>query len=130
MTENLLFEKPQVPTVTIKKSPKRFPVNRVFCVGRNYEAHAREMGVEVDREQPFYFIKTAFAVIPSGSHIPYPPGTDNYHYEMELVIAIGKGGFNIPVEKAHDHIFGYAAGLDMTRRDLQLVAREKADLGT
>ncbi|MBL4613124.1 MAG: fumarylacetoacetate hydrolase family protein [Emcibacter sp.] len=132
MTENLLFEKPQVPTVTIKGSPKKFPVKRVFCVGRNYEAHAREMGVEVDREQPFYFIKTAFAVIPSGSHIPYPPGTDNYHYEMELVIAIGKDGFNISVEKAHDHIYGYAAGLDMTRRDLQLVAREKGrpwDLG-
>ena len=102
-----------------------FPVRRVFCIGRNYADHAKEMGVEVDREPPFYFTKWAETVIPTGSTMAYPPMTQNFHYEAELVVAIGKGGRNIDEAQALDHIYGYATGLDMTRRDLQLEARSK-----
>ncbi|CCA91131.1 MULTISPECIES: fumarylacetoacetate hydrolase family protein [unclassified Novosphingobium] len=102
-----------------------FPVRRVFCIGRNYADHAKEMGVEVDREAPFYFTKWAETVIPTGSTMAYPPMTQNFHYEAELVVAIGKGGRNIDEAQALDHIYGYATGLDMTRRDLQLEARSK-----
>ena len=94
-------------------------------MGRNYEAHAKEMGVAADREAPFYFTKAAEHYAPSGSTITYPPGTSNYHYEMEFVVAIGKAGFRIAEAQALDHVFGYACGLDMTRRDLQSAAKEK-----
>ena len=94
-------------------------------MGRNYEAHAREMGVAADREAPFYFTKAAEHYAASGSTISYPPGTGNYHYEMELVVAIGKSGFRISEAEALGHVFGYACGLDMTRRDLQSAAKEK-----
>ena len=110
----------------------RFPIHRIFCVGRNYEAHAKEMGTVADREEPFYFTKAAVHAVESGATVPYPPGTSSYHYEMELVVAIGKGGFRIAEEDALDHVFGYACGLDMTRRDLQAAAKEKQrpwDLG-
>ncbi|SHM44288.1 fumarylpyruvate hydrolase [Sphingobium sp. YR657] len=100
-----------------------FPVRRIFCVGRNYAAHAREMGRDPDREPPFFFTKWAETVVPSGSTIAYPSETSDFHYEAELVVAIGQAGRDIPVEKALDHVFGYATGLDMTRRDLQLAAR-------
>jgi fumarylpyruvate hydrolase len=103
----------------------RCPIRRIVCVGRNYEAHAREMGVAADREAPFYFTKSAEHYAPAGSTIAYPPGTSNYHYEVELVAAIGKAGFQIPEAQALDHVFGYACGLDMTRRDLQTAAKEK-----
>jgi fumarylpyruvate hydrolase len=109
-----------------------YPVHRIFCVGRNYAEHAKEMGVEVDREAPFYFLKDAQAIVPSGSTIPYPPGTDNFHYEMELVIAIGVTVFKASAGEAAAAIWGYGCGLDMTRRDLQLAARAKQrpwDLG-
>ncbi|MCB1450649.1 MAG: fumarylacetoacetate hydrolase family protein, partial [Nitratireductor sp.] len=102
------------------------------CVGRNYAAHAAEMGVEVDREKPFYFTKSAQMLQPSGTSIPYPPGTSNFHFEMELVIAIGKPAFKVAVGNALDAVYGYACGLDMTRRDLQLAERAKQrpwDLG-
>jgi fumarylpyruvate hydrolase len=102
-----------------------FPVRRIYCVGRNYEAHAREMGFEVDREEPFFFLKPTDAIEPDGAIIPYPRMTGNYHYEVELVVAIGKEGSEIPVAEARSHVFGYAVGLDMTRRDLQIAAREK-----
>jgi len=102
-----------------------YPIGRIFCVGRNYEAHAREMGVVVDREAPFFFTKAASDYVPSGATIAYPPGTANYHYEMELVVAIGKAGFRIAEDQALSHILGYSCGLDMTRRDLQLQARDK-----
>lgn len=128
----LIFKAPDIVAAPIRGSDKLFPIRRIFCVGRNYEAHAREMGVVVDREAPFYFTKAAEHYLPSGAAIPYPPGTDNYHYEMELVVAIGSVGFRIPGEAALDHVFGYACGLDMTRRDLQLKAREQKrpwDLG-
>jgi fumarylpyruvate hydrolase len=96
-----------------------FPIRRIYCVGRNYAAHAREMGHDPDREDPFFFAKPTDAILPNNTAMPYPPKTKSLHHEFEMVVAIGKGGRNIAVEKANDHIFGYAAGLDMTRRDLQ-----------
>jgi len=129
---NLLFPAIEPSTVAIRGRSERLPVRRIFCVGRNYEAHAKEMGVAVDREAPFYFTKSNEHVVASGSTIPYPPGTSNYHYEMELVVAIERAGFRIPAERALEHVYGYACGLDMTRRDLQLTAREQRrpwDLG-
>lgn len=119
----LLFD-PQSPVLAPTSDGQDYPVRRVFCIGRNYADHAREMGVEVDREAPFYFTKWAETVVPSGP-IAYPPMTQNYQYEAELVVAIGKGGRNIPVDWALEHVYGYATGLDMTRRDLQLDARAK-----
>jgi fumarylpyruvate hydrolase len=95
-----------------------FPVRRIFCVGRNYAAHAREMGADPDREPPFFFTKPADAVI-STEKVPFPPATKSLHFEMELVVAIGKGGEAINVDHALDHVYGYAAGVDLTRRDLQ-----------
>lgn len=122
---DLLFPALPVSTVAVDGSAARFPVARIFCVGRNYADHAKEMGVEVDREAPFYFLKQPGAIVASGATIPYPPGTTNYHYEMEFVIAIGAPAFMVPVEKAMDAVLGYACGLDMTRRDLQLEGRAK-----
>ena len=124
MTE-FVFPPPVPAAAPIKGRVERFPVRRIFCVGRNYEAHAREMGGTVDREAPFYFTKASAHYAPSGSTIAYAAGTGNYHYEMELVVAIGKDGFNIAEARALDHVFGYACGLDMTRRDLQAAAKEK-----
>lgn len=120
-----LFAPPAVISMPIRDSDEHFPIRRIFCVGRNYEAHAREMGLEADREAPFFFTKAAAHYVPSGATIPYPPGTANYHHEMELVIGIGRAGFRIPEEESLGHVFGYACGLDMTRRDLQIQAREK-----
>jgi fumarylpyruvate hydrolase len=129
---NYLFTPPPVAAIPIQGSDALYPVRRIFCVGRNYEAHAAEMGVQVDRQAPFYFTKSPDTYVPSGATVDYPPGTSNYHYEMELVVVIGKAGFRIPVEQALEHVYGYACGLDMTRRDLQLKAREQSrpwDLG-
>ena len=120
-----LFPAPEIVAAPIRGRSERFPIRRIFCVGRNYEAHAREMGVAVDREAPFYFNKAALNYVASGATIAYPPGTANFHYEMELVVALGKSGFRIAESAALDHVFGYGCGLDMTRRDLQLAAREK-----
>lgn len=120
-----LFEIPAIPVVPVRGETAGYPVHRVFGVGRNYAEHAAEMGYEVDREAPFYFTKPASAIVASGSAIPYPPGTSNFHYEMELVVAIGAPAFRINAEEAADAIFGYAAGLDLTRRDLQLAERAK-----
>ncbi|MEN2977422.1 fumarylacetoacetate hydrolase family protein (plasmid) [Tistrella bauzanensis] len=117
------FPAPAWPAAPIQGDARLFPIRRIFCVGRNYEAHAREMGVEVDREAPFYFTKSALAFQPSGTTAPYPPGTANYHYEMELVVAIGRPAFRVDAASALEAVFGYACGLDMTRRDLQLAAR-------
>ncbi len=120
----LLFEAPPQPSIPVAGSPARFPVHRIYCVGRNYAAHAREMGKDPEREPPFFFLKPADAIVPGGGEIRYPPGTVNLHHEIELVVAIHKGGRDIDVDKALDHVFGYAVGLDMTRRDLQLAARD------
>ncbi|MEG1452029.1 fumarylacetoacetate hydrolase family protein [Brevundimonas sp.] len=119
---SLLFQ-PQAPVLAKTSTGDEFPVRRIFCVGRNYAAHAREMGRDPDREPPFFFTAWAETVVPDGTTIAYPTMTENFHYEAELVIAIGKGGRNIAVENANDHVWGYATGLDMTRRDLQLEAR-------
>jgi len=129
-----LFTPPAVQSLPIRGKTERFPINRIFCVGRNYHAHAVEMGKPVDKsaERPFYFTKSPQTLVQSGATVAYPPGTNNYHFEMELVMAIGKAGFRVSAENAHNVIYGYAAGLDMTRRDLQLVARDKGrpwDLG-
>jgi len=102
-----------------------FPVGRIFCVGRNYVDHAAEMGHEVDREAPFYFTKSAHAILLSGQDMPYPPRTSDLHHEMELVVAIGDTASDIPIDQAMSVVFGYGCGLDMTRRDLQAAAKEK-----
>ncbi|PZV38778.1 fumarylacetoacetase [Mesorhizobium kowhaii] len=132
MTKANLFPSPSWPTVPVKDEASAYPVHRIFCVGRNYAAHAAEMGVEVDREAPFYFTKSALATEHTGAVVAYPPGTSNFHYEMELVLAIGKPVFRSDRATAQKAIYGYACGLDMTRRDLQLDARTKQrpwDLG-
>ncbi len=121
----LLFPAPSVSAVPVRGRTAGVPIRRIFCVGRNYEAHAREMGVAVDREAPFYFTKAAEHYVASGSTVPYPAGTNNYHYEMELVVVIGAPAFRVPADRALESVFGYACGLDMTRRDLQAAAKEK-----
>ena len=113
-----------IPSVAVAGSGDRFPVRRIFCVGRNYAAHAREMGRDPDREPPFFFLKPADAVVDDGATIPYPPETSNLHYEMELIVAIGAAGRDISPERALDHVWGYGLGLDMTRRDLQNAAKD------
>jgi fumarylpyruvate hydrolase len=118
---------PPLISLPIAGRAERFPVHRVFCVGRNYAAHAREMGSDPEREAPFFFMKPGSAVVPVEGEveIPYPPRTGNLQPELELVVAIGKGGADIRADDALGHVYGYAIGLDMTRRDLQLAAREK-----
>lgn len=121
----LVFQLPESPSVPVVGTDGRFPVRRVFCVGQNYAAHALEMGFQPDPEAPFFFTKSPWAICPSGATIPFPPGTDNCHFEMELVVALGAPAFCIQAEDALAKVFGYACGLDMTRRDLQNAAREK-----
>jgi fumarylpyruvate hydrolase len=120
-----VVQAPEQPSVAVAGTDERFPVRRILCVGRNYAKHAREMGRDPDKEPPFFFFKPADAIVDAGQPIPYPPLTENFHYEMELVVAIGRSGINIAREKALDHVFGYACGVDLTRRDLQLEARDK-----
>jgi len=115
----------ELPSVEIQGRKERFPVHRIYCVGRNYAAHAREMGSNPEREPPFFFSKPADTVVPNNATIPYPSRTTNLHHEIELVVAIGKGGRNIPVAQALEHVFGYAVGNDLTRRDLQSEAKDK-----
>ncbi len=111
-------------SLAVHGQPERFPVRRIFCVGRNYEAHAREMGKDPTREAPFFFTKPADAVLDSPCTVPYPPLTQNLHHEIELVLAIGKAGANIREEDVMDHIWGACVGLDLTRRDLQQQAKD------
>jgi fumarylpyruvate hydrolase len=127
-----LFEPPAVSAVAVRGSDALYPIHRIFFVGRNYEAHAKEMNAAPDREAPFYFTKSTVHAVHTRSTLAYPPGTSNYHHEIELVIAIGAPAFEASTEQAWGAIFGYCCGLDMTRRDLQLVARAKGrpwDLG-
>ncbi|HBZ08035.1 fumarylacetoacetate hydrolase family protein [Massilia haematophila] len=131
MSDQYLFPPPAVVGLPVNGSEAAFPVRRVYCVGRNYAAHAREMGFDPDREPPFFFCKPndaqSIVPVPAGAtvELPYPPRTENYHYEIELVVAIGKAGRNVDPDDAQDYIFGYAVGLDMTRRDLQMRMREQ-----
>ncbi|MEQ9640636.1 MAG: fumarylacetoacetate hydrolase family protein [Alphaproteobacteria bacterium] len=120
------FVIPQPPqgTVPVAGTDDLFPVHRIYCVGRNYAAHAREMGGDPDREPPFFFMKPQDAVVMDGATLPYPSGTKDLHHEIEMVVAIGKAGANIAEADALDHVYGYAVGVDMTRRDLQALMRK------
>jgi fumarylpyruvate hydrolase len=115
---------PGVITLPVEGSQSAFPVGRIYCVGRNYAEHAREMGHDPDREPPFFFMKPADAIVSNGATIPFPQMTKDLHHEIEMIVAIGKGGADIAVDKALDHVFGYGVGLDMTRRDLQGEAKK------
>jgi fumarylpyruvate hydrolase len=112
------------PSLPVADSHDRYPVGRIYCVGRNYAEHAREMGHDPDREPPFFFMKPANAIVSNGAAIPYPQATKDLHHEIELVVALGKGGSNITVGQALDCVWGYGVGLDMTRRDLQGEAKK------
>ncbi len=115
---------PAVVSLAVEGSKARYPVNRIYCVGRNYAEHAREMGHDPNKEPPFFFMKPSTAIVTDGGDFPYPSQTKDVHHEMEMVVAIGKGGSNIPSAKALEHIYGYGVGLDMTRRDLQGEAKK------
>jgi fumarylpyruvate hydrolase len=114
-----------VPSLPVEGSDLRFPVGRIYCVGRNYADHAREMGHDPNREPPFFFMKPANAIVQNNATLAFPVGTKEVHHEIELVVAIGKGGRDIPVEKSLEHVWGYGVGLDMTRRDLQGEAKKQ-----
>lgn len=123
MTE-FVITAPETASVAVAGSSARFPVRRVFCVGRNYAAHAREMGSDPNREPPFFFTKPADAVVPASGAVPYPPSTNDLHHEIELVVALKAGGKDIDAGQALDLVWGYGVGLDLTRRDLQAVAKD------
>lgn len=119
-----VFPAPATPSVAISGSSSRFPVRRVFCVGRNYASHAREMGGDPQREPPFFFTKPADAVVAASGAVPYPPSTQDLHHEVELVVALGQGGANVDAGRALELVWGYGVGLDLTRRDLQAAAKD------
>jgi len=119
-----VVEPAPVVSVAVRGSVARFPVRRVYCVGRNYAEHTREMGHDPDRELPFFFQKNPDNLVLDNGDFPYPSMTSNVHHEVEMIVAIGKGGSDISVDKALDHVYGYALGLDMTRRDLQNEAKK------
>jgi fumarylpyruvate hydrolase len=121
---NWVIPPPPVVALPVDGTDAVFPVARVFCVGRNYAEHAVEMGHDPDREPPFFFMKPATAVVPLGGRLPFPVATDDLHHEVELVVALGAGGADIPQDQALELVFGYAVGLDMTRRDIQSRAKE------
>ncbi len=121
----LCFGPAETPAVAVAGSAARFPVHRIYCVGRNYAEHAREMGRDPTREPPVFFMKPADAVVANGTAVPYPPATENLHHEIELVVALRSGGSNIPQREALGHVFGYAVGNDLTRRDLQNAAKAR-----
>lgn len=121
---NYILPQPELPSVQVEGMSSRFAVHRIYCVGRNYADHAKEMGSDPTREPPFFFSKPADAVVWNGVPVPYPSRTQNFHHEVELVVAIGRAGKNIAVGSALDHVFGYAVGNDLTRRDLQKSAKD------
>lgn len=122
---NYVFEPGPVSSIPVVDVDARFPVRRIYCVGRNYAAHAREMGRDPDREPPFFFMKPADAIVPGGGAVKYPPGTADLHHEIELVVALHRGGSDIAAADALDCVYGYAVGLDLTRRDLQSEAKKQ-----
>src|SRR5690606_14037076 len=122
---SFIFTPHEPVSIEVRGTSDRFPVHRIYCVGRNYAAHAREMGKDPEREPPFFFTKPADAIVPNHATVPYPTRTANLHHEIELVVAIGKAGRNVPAASALDYVFGYAVGNDFTRRDLQFEARDK-----
>jgi fumarylpyruvate hydrolase len=119
-----LFDPAPIPALPIRGSDKLFPVHRIYCVGRNYAEHAIEMGHDPNREAPFFFQKNPDSLLPGGGDFPYPSKSTDVHHEFEMVVALGRGGTDIPVERALDCVYGYAVGLDMTRRDLQGEAKK------
>jgi len=119
-----LFQPAPAPALPIRGMNKLFPVHRIYCVGRNYAEHAKEMGHDPNREPPFFFQKNPDTLVPGGGEFPYPPKSNDVHHEFEMVVALHRGGTDIPVERALDCVFGYAVGLDMTRRDLQNEAKK------
>jgi len=124
MSTTYVIQPPEIPTLPVQGDSKRFAVNRIYCVGRNYADHAREMGHDPDREPPFFFMKPATAIVTDGKNMAYPSLSNDVHHEIEMVVALGKGGANIPADRALDHVWGYGVGLDMTRRDLQGEAKK------
>ncbi len=124
MSTSFVIPAPVTPSLPVAGDTKRFPVNRIYCVGRNYADHAREMGHDPDREPPFFFMKPATAIVTEGHDMAYPALSNDVHHELEMVVALGKGGANISVDQALDHVWGYGLGLDMTRRDLQGEAKK------
>ena len=122
---DFVFQAADIPSVAVKGTGARFPVRRIFCVGKNYAAHVAEMGGDAKSDPPVFFAKPADAVAPCGADIPYPPDTDDLHHETELVIALGQGGADIPAAEAAAKVFGYAVGVDLTRRDRQAEAKAK-----
>ena len=121
---SFVIDPPRQPAVAVLNSADKFPVRRIFCVGRNYADHVREMGNDPKSEPPIFFIKPADAVVESGAAIPYAANTSNLHFEVELVLALGKGGADIAAEQALEHVWGYAVGVDLTRRDRQAEAKK------
>lgn len=124
MSIQYVIEPVALPSLAVEGDTRRFAVNRIFCVGRNYADHAREMGHDPDREPPFFFMKPASAILTDGADMQYPSLSNDVHHEIEMVVAIGKGGANIAANKALEHVYGYGVGLDMTRRDLQGEAKK------
>ncbi|MBA4741630.1 MAG: fumarylacetoacetate hydrolase family protein [Azoarcus sp.] len=123
MSDDYVFQPPPRPSLPVRGTARRFPIHRVYCIGRNYAAHAFEMGHDPDREPPFFFQKSPDNVF-AGAEFPYPSGSSEVHYEFEMVVALGGGGRDIAVDAALEHVFGYGVGLDMTRRDLQGEAKK------
>jgi fumarylpyruvate hydrolase len=121
---NFAFPPPPIPSVAIADQLARFPVHRIYCVGRNYAAHIREMGGDPSQERPFFFAKPADAIVTQDEAIPYPPETADFQYEIEMVVAIEMGGRDIAAASALNHVFGYAVGVDLTRRDSQAAAKK------
>ena len=122
-----VFPPPPQPSVAVAGSEQRFPVHRIYCIGLNYADHVRDFGRDPERSPPVYFMKPADAVVDNGAAVPYPPATDNFHYEIELVVALARGGRDIAAQEAPGLVFGYAAGNDLTRRDLQSIAKERGE---
>ena len=119
------FSPAATPSVAVAGSNTRFPVHRIYCIGRNYAEHAKEMGASINRDNPMFFCKPADALVEDGAQIPYPQATADLHHEVEMVVALHSGGTDIAVDSALTHVFGYAVGLDLTRRDLQAIAKSK-----
>ena len=121
-----VFDAPRVASLPVAGSTLRFPVRRIYCIGRNYADHAKEMGATADRSQPVFFMKPADAIVSDGADVPYPSATNDLHHEVEMIVGLASGGRDIPVDRALEHVFGYGVGLDLTRRDLQAIAKTRS----
>jgi fumarylpyruvate hydrolase len=121
-----VFDAPRIPTLTVAGAQARFPVHRIYCIGRNYAEHAKEMGAVPDRAQPVFFMKPNDAIVADAGDVAYPSATNDLHHEVEMIVALASGGRDIPGERALEHVFGYGVGLDLTRRDLQATAKAKS----